>query len=177
MLLHKRNLMILTWSLVPLLLVALHSEVEGETTEARGEIRVVESWRPDINVLGHNVLQSLFEYALDKNELAPSLAISRKWIDDVTLEVKLRHGVHFHNGEPFDAYAAKFNFDYQRKHNPSRGVQFYMSNLKEIQIVDPYKWFSTNLTLFSWTSSSLALSPAGSLVHQNTWNKLVGRNS
>ena len=37
--------------------------------EPRGEIRVVESWRPDVNVLGHNVLQYLYEYALDGNEL------------------------------------------------------------------------------------------------------------
>jgi hypothetical protein len=53
---------------------------------------VVESWRPDITVLGHNVLQRLFEYALDRNELASSLAISLKWIDGTTMEVKLRQG-------------------------------------------------------------------------------------
>jgi len=89
-------------------------------------------------VLGHNVLQCLFEYALDRNELIPSLAVSWKWIDDTTLEVKLRQEVQFTNGESFDAYAVKFNFDYQRKHNPSRGIQIYMRNVKEIQVVDPY---------------------------------------
>jgi len=107
-----------------------------ETPEPRGEIRVVESWRPDIDVLGHNVLQYLFEYALDKSELVPSLALSREWIDDTTLEVKLRKGVYFTNGEPFDAHAVKFNFDYQRQHNPGRGVQAYMTNVKEIQVID-----------------------------------------
>jgi peptide/nickel transport system substrate-binding protein len=106
--------------------------------EPRGEIRVVESWRPDINVLGHNVLQYLYEYALDRNELVPCLAISRKWVDDTTLELKLREGVSFHNGEAFDAYAVKFNFEYQRKNNPERGVQVYLKNLKEIHIVDRY---------------------------------------
>jgi peptide/nickel transport system substrate-binding protein len=106
--------------------------------EPRGEIRVVESLRPDINVLGHNVLQYLFEYALDENELAPSLGISRQWIDDTTLEIKLRKGVRFHNGEPFDAEAVKFNFEFQRKHNPGRGVQAYMKNVREIQVVDPH---------------------------------------
>jgi peptide/nickel transport system substrate-binding protein len=111
---------------------------EAEVPKLRGEIRVVESWRPDINVLGHNVLQHLFEYALDKNELAPSLGVSRKWIDDTTLEIKLREGVRFSNGELFDAHGVKFNFDYQRKHNPSRGIQIYMKNVKEIQVVDPY---------------------------------------
>jgi peptide/nickel transport system substrate-binding protein len=104
----------------------------------RGEIRVVESWRPDITVLGHNVLQYLFEYALDKNELSPSLAVSREWIDDTSLELKLRQGVRFHNGEPFDADAVKFNVTYQRRHNPGRGVQVYMKNLKEIQVIDSY---------------------------------------
>jgi peptide/nickel transport system substrate-binding protein len=124
------SLFILTISSIP-------SKAE-EISKPQGEIRVVESWRPDINVLGHNVLQYLFEYALDKNELAPSLAVSREWIDDTTMEVKLRQGVRFHNGEAFDAHAVKFNFDYQRQHNPSRGIQIYMKNLKEIQAVDPY---------------------------------------
>jgi peptide/nickel transport system substrate-binding protein len=118
--------------------IALSNEAEGETAEPRGEIRVVESWRPDINVLGHNVFQYLFEYALDKNELAPSLAVSRNWIDDTTLELKLRQGVRFTNGETFDAHAVKFNFDYQRQHNPGRGVQVYMRNLREIQVVDSH---------------------------------------
>ena len=111
----------------------------------RGEIRVVESWRPDVNVLGHNVLQYLFEYALDKNELSPSLALSREWIDDTTLEVKLRQGVRFHNGEPFDSYAVKFNFDYQRQHNQGRGVQVYMKNFRDLLIIDRY---TLRLTLY-----------------------------
>jgi ABC-type transport system substrate-binding protein len=92
---------------------------EGEIPKPRGEVRLVESWRRYITVLGRNVLQYLFEYALDRNELTPSLAVSRKWIDDTTLEVKLRQGVPFTNGEAFDADAVKFNFNYQRQHDPS----------------------------------------------------------
>jgi peptide/nickel transport system substrate-binding protein len=129
---------IIILSLSILIVLALVDPAEGEMPKPRGEIRVVESSRPDITVLGHNVLQSLFEYALDRNESVPSLALSWKWIDDTTLEIKLRQEVHFSNGEPFDAYAVKFNFDYQRKHNPSRGIQIYMGNVKEIQVVDPY---------------------------------------
>jgi len=125
-------------SLFILTLVGMPAEAEEEIAKPRGEIRVVESFRPDINVLGHNVLQYLFEYALDRNELAPSLAVSRKWVDDTTLEIKLRQGVRFTNGEPFDAHAVKFNFDYQRQHNPGRGVQVYMKKVKEIQVIDSY---------------------------------------
>ena len=71
-----------------------------EIPKPRGEIRVVESWRLDITVLGHNVLQNLFDYVLDKNGLAPSLAVSREQVDDATtLKVKLRQGVIFNNVE------------------------------------------------------------------------------
>jgi peptide/nickel transport system substrate-binding protein len=117
---------------------SLPTFADAEISKPRGEIRVVESWRPDINVVGRNVLQYLFEYALDRNELAPCLGVSRKWVDDTTLEVKLRRGVRFTNGEPFDADAVKFNFEYQRQHNPGRGVQVYMKNLKDIEVIDPY---------------------------------------
>jgi len=95
-----------------------------------------------MTVLGHNVLQYLYEFALDRNELVPSLAVSRRWIDDTTLELKLRQGVSFHNGEPFDAHAVKFNFEYQRQHNAGRVIQEHMKNLMEIQAPAPprYEW-------------------------------------
>jgi len=138
MLISKRKPAIAILSLVILALFGLFTKADAEISKPRGEIRVVESWRPDITVLGHNVLQSLFEYALDKNELAPSLGVSREWIDDTTLEIKLRQGVNFTNGEPFNANAVKFNFVYQRQHNPGRGVQVYMKNVREIQVIEPY---------------------------------------
>ena len=37
------------------------------------------------------------------NEYVGNLATSWEWIDDTTLELKLREGVTFHNGEPFNA--------------------------------------------------------------------------
>jgi len=128
---------IVVLSLFILTFLGIPSAAE-EIHKPRGEIRVVESWRPDITVLGHNVLQSLFEFALDRNEMVPCLAVSREWIDETTLEIKLRQGVSFTNGEPFNAHAVKFNFDYQRQHNPGRGVQVYMKNLKEIEAIDPF---------------------------------------
>jgi ABC-type transport system substrate-binding protein len=122
---------------LPFLLMLANGSAD-ELREPRGEIRVVESARPDINVLGHNILQYLFEYSIDKNELAPSLGLSYEWIDDTIVEVVLRRGVRFHNGEPFDAFAVKFNFDYQRQHNPGRGIQVFLQNVKGVEIVDSY---------------------------------------
>ena len=43
--------------------------------------------------------------------LAPSLATSYKLVSDKVWEVKLRPGVAFHNGEPFNADAVKFSFE------------------------------------------------------------------
>ena len=37
-------------------LVVINTCDTAEWARPRGEIRVVESWRPDVNVLGHNVL-------------------------------------------------------------------------------------------------------------------------
>src|SRR6056297_4358477 len=37
------------------------------------------------------------------NEYKGNLATSWEWIDDTTLELKLREGVTFHNGAPFSA--------------------------------------------------------------------------
>src|SRR5205823_4064716 len=42
--------------------------------------------------------------------LKPGLATSWKALDDSTWELKLRPGISFHNGEPFDANAVKFSF-------------------------------------------------------------------
>ena len=38
-----------------------------------------------------------------KGKLLPSLAESWKWLDDTTLQLNLRKGVKFHNGDPFTA--------------------------------------------------------------------------
>jgi peptide/nickel transport system substrate-binding protein len=136
MFLSKPNPRIISLSLSILILFGLSAKAETEISEPRGEIRVVESWRPDTTVVSHNVLQCLFEYALDRNEMVPCLAVSRKWVEDTILEVKLREGVHFTNGEPFDAPAVKFNFDYQRQHLPGLTVELYLRSVKEIQVVD-----------------------------------------
>lgn len=47
----------------------------------------------------------------EAGRLQPSLAESWKWINDKTLQLKLRKGVSFHNGEPLDAAAVKWNIE------------------------------------------------------------------
>ncbi|MBW1861279.1 MAG: ABC transporter substrate-binding protein [Deltaproteobacteria bacterium] len=87
-------------------------------------------------ILTISSIPSATEEIIDRNEMVPCLAVSRKWIDDTTMEIKLREGVRFSNGEPFDAHAVKFNFDYQRKHLPGQAIEIYLRNVNEIQVVD-----------------------------------------
>ena len=65
------------------------------------------------------------------NRLAPSLAES--WTespDKLVYEFKLRHGVKFHNGDPFTADDVKFSFE------RAKGAQL-KEKVKEVVIVDP----------------------------------------
>ena len=70
----------------------------------------------------------------------PRLATGWQWLDDRTLEVTLRQGVTFHNGEVFDAEIVKLNWDEQRRlEQPFRSGNFM--NFKpgsRLEIIDPY---------------------------------------
>jgi peptide/nickel transport system substrate-binding protein len=67
----------------------------------------------------------------------PSLATSWKMIDDLTWEFKLRQGVSFHNGEPFNAAAAKFSIERCKTH-PKSQYNYMVPNYEAITVVDDY---------------------------------------
>jgi len=58
-----------------------------------------------------HITEQLVVFSSDGGEILPWLATDWTWVDDVTLEMKLRQGVAFTNGEPFDAEAAVFSID------------------------------------------------------------------
>lgn len=61
-----------------------------------------------------NVAENIFDGLLRRNqtmELVPALAETYRQVDDLTWEFVCRDGVEFHNGEPFDAYAAKYSIE------------------------------------------------------------------
>src|SRR4029450_578709 len=76
----------------------------------QGELRIVDKNPLNWVSIVYNVFEHLME--LDKDgTLVPRLATGWRWFDDRTLEVTLRHGVTFHNGEPFDAEIVKLNWE------------------------------------------------------------------
>jgi peptide/nickel transport system substrate-binding protein len=83
----------------------------GEQRPApRGELRIVDQspWNWQYIVL--NVFEHLVEFSRE-GTLVPGLATGWQWLDDRTLEVTLRQGVTFHNGEVFDAEIVKLNWE------------------------------------------------------------------
>lgn len=55
------------------------------------------------------------------NEYVGNLATSWEWIDDLTIEFKLREGVTFHNGEPFNADDVVYTINFVA--DPANGVK------------------------------------------------------
>ena len=75
----------------------------------------------------------------DKGEPAPKLAVSWTHSDDYkTWTFKLRQGVKFHDGTPFNAQAFKENFDRQKDPANKCRCAFYITNVKEVLAPDEY---------------------------------------
>jgi len=74
----------------------------------RGALRIVDKEFRNWVWTTLHVFDHLTE--LDKDgTLVPRLATGWQWLDEHTLEVTLRQGVTFHNGEVFDAEIVKLN--------------------------------------------------------------------
>ncbi|WPK13431.1 glutathione ABC transporter substrate-binding protein [Lysinibacillus louembei] len=58
-----------------------------------------------------NIYETLVVRNFDTGEIEPLLAESWEQIDDLTLQLKLRQDVKFHDGTPFNAEAVKINLD------------------------------------------------------------------
>jgi len=112
----------------------------GEQLPApRGELRIVDTDPLNWAWITWNVFEHLVE--LDKDgQLVPRLATAWRWLDDQTLEMTLRKGVTFHNGEVFEAEIVKLNWDENtRLQQPHRaGAYLNFTPGSRLEIVDPH---------------------------------------
>jgi len=106
----------------------------------RGTLRVVDLLLPSVSTM-LNYAEGLV--TLDKdNNWAPCLAQDWRWIDERTIEFKLRGGVTFHNGEKFDAEAVRVNWEeYRRMENPRplRHRGYVIPDETVFEIIDEYR--------------------------------------
>jgi ABC-type transport system substrate-binding protein len=112
----------------------------GEQVPApRGELRIVDKDPQNYASIAWNIFDHLVE--IDKDgKLVSRLATSWRWLDDRTLEMTLRQGVTFHNGEVFDADIVKLNWDENlRLQQPHRSGDYWnFTPGSRLEIRDPY---------------------------------------
>jgi peptide/nickel transport system substrate-binding protein len=122
----------------------------------------VDTWDPPNSVLreaiilGYNVFDHLATRDLKTRRVVPNLALSWKALNDTTWEVKLRPGVHFHDGSPFTARDVKATFDRVLDPTKKMTARGNHAKIKSVDVVDdltvrfhtdgPYPLFVERLT-------------------------------
>jgi peptide/nickel transport system substrate-binding protein len=90
--------------------------------------------------VGRIVFAGLCDKLFDLDEklnIVPQLATSYKWsADNKSLEIKLRQGVTFHDGEKFDAAAVKYNLD-RHKNMKGSSRRGELAVVSSADVVDP----------------------------------------
>ena len=121
-------------------------------SERKAELRVAIPWTPEnldptmnLSSIRAAVGASMFDSLVGRDasgRIVPELAESWKAVDDTTWQFKLRRGVVFHDGEPFNADAVRFTvqrvLDPEQK-SPNR------ANIGEIARVDVLDDLTVNL--------------------------------
>ena len=129
-------------SLWPAVLLALASFAASAQT-----LRVGLAEDPDVldpslarTFVGRVVFAALCDKLFDIDEklaIVPQLATAYEWsADSKTLTLKLRSGVTFHDGEPFDASAVKFNIE-RHKTMPGSNRRGELAPVATVDVVDP----------------------------------------
>lgn len=136
---------------------AVEEEVEEAPAEAEAEMAeevtpVVVASPVDVSTLDphainirypdRSVIIGIFDVLVWQDDLGqpvPELAESWQQIDDLTWEFKLREGVTFHNGEPFNAEAVKYSFERMQEPEFAAFNQIHkQTTLKEVKVIDDY---------------------------------------
>ena len=136
----------------------------GEPMPApRGELHIVDKSHVNWIWIASQIFEHLIE--LDKDgKMVPGLATGWRWRDDRSLEVTLRQGVTFQNGEVFDAEVVKLNWDENmRLHQPHAVEYLTFKAGSTLEIVDP----STVLFRFP--------DPDGVALERLTWLHMANR--
>src|SRR5712692_3404585 len=97
------------------------------------------------NRVGRRIVETLVTFPEEKTEVVPGLAES--WTiskDGLQYTFKLRKGIAFHDGTPFDAAAVKFSIE--RQFNPDHPgnklgkypfANYFFGNVKAVEVLSP----------------------------------------
>ncbi len=101
----------------------------------------VTSFDPGINPTpdAQQVITMIYDTLIQRDDnmgLKPGLAVSWRNLDPLTWQIKLRSGVKFHNGEPFDARSVKFTLERLSTPGDKAGGHVMVSSFGGIERVD-----------------------------------------
>ena len=110
----------------------------------------VSSFDPGINPTldAQQVVAMIYDTLIQRDDtmqLKPGLALSWQTLDPQTWQVKLRRGVRFHNGEPFDARSVKFTLERLSTPGDKAGGHVMYSSFSGIERVDAVDDFTVNI--------------------------------
>jgi peptide/nickel transport system substrate-binding protein len=122
-------------------------------------------------ILGQQVWDTLIYRDPKTNEYKGQLATAWKWIDDKTLEVELRQGVKFHNGEAFDADDVVYTLNFVAKPENKVISQQNVNWIARAEKLDKYKVRIVTKSPFPAAIEYLA-GPV--VIHPNEYYEKVG---
>jgi peptide/nickel transport system substrate-binding protein len=92
----------------------------------------------------NNVILHIYDALLERNrggDIRLDLADSWRYVNETTLEFKLRKGIKFSNGEPFNSEVVKYNFERVAGMIPGAKKVLHPADftvIKEIKVIDDY---------------------------------------
>lgn len=129
---------------------ATDTNTNTETDNAQGGELVIEVLSEAVELDPHgsndvpssNVQRNIFETLVVRNfetgDIEPLLAESWEYVDDLTLQLKLRQGVKFHDGTDFNAEAVKINLDRLRDPEIASPRLTNFEPITEVIVVDAH---------------------------------------
>jgi peptide/nickel transport system substrate-binding protein len=139
--------------------------------------QVIENVDPYFNnvrlgvILGANVWDTLIYRDPETNTYKGQLATSWKWIDDKTLELELRQGIKFHNGEAFDADDVVFTLNFAAD-PANKSTQ--QTNIKWIAKVEKLDQFKVRIHTKQVFPAALEYLAGPLVIHPNEYYAKVG---
>ncbi len=116
--------------------------------DSKDELRVAIPWTPEnldptmnLSSIRAQVGVSIFDSLVGRDSekrIVPELAESWKLLDDTTWQFRLRKGVVFHNGEPFNAEAVRFTLQRVLDPNQKSPNRANIAEITKVEVVDDF---------------------------------------
>jgi len=94
----------------------------------------------NIRMITSQIFDTLVTLDYDTLEVLPSLATSWNMPDEMTVEMELRQGVYFHNGQPLTAHDVQFTIDDWVNVNPNFDNRAFAGMIERVEVHDDHNF-------------------------------------